>query len=65
MLKNGHFLRGPSELYRVNAHFLHTNIRWGNTLFLPPVFVENICFDGFSLTECLQNEECLIRRAPA
>ena len=52
--KNGHFLRGPSELYKVNAPLIYTIPVDGNTLFLLPEGVQNNCWNGFFLTGSLE-----------
>jgi len=42
-------------LSKQTARYLPTIFGCGNTRFFQPVCVENICFDGFSLTGSLKN----------
>jgi hypothetical protein len=49
-------------LYMLNAHISLPIFGCRNTIFFSSVYVENICFDGFSLTESLEIER-LMRHA--
>lgn len=49
--KNGHFLRDPSELYRLNTPFLYTIIDERYPRFFSPASVKNNRFSGFFFTE--------------